>query len=264
MMENGSDILQTTRAGLETGLRVRHITTYALDTCQPDDTVEDVLTKPEHLDFDCIPVRNNGHIIGYIQREPDLSGRVSDQMRPIEESVLVSADLPLTQYMALIPERPFRLVLDGVMIRGIVTWSDLQKLPVRLFVFSLITHLEMVMAQCIQDHYPVEVWLQKISSGRRARIDDKREALFKKNLEPPLIELTDFCDKRDILAKTIHPSERFIPEMKAIEDLRNTTAHAATYAQSREAVQNFVECLQRAEYWIDYLANRHDLASLGD
>lgn len=262
-MEAGSDILQTTLAGLEVGLRVRHITTYTLDTCRPDDTVEDVLRRPELLDFDCIPVRDSGHIIGYIQRGPDLSGRVRDQMRPIEESVLVSADLPLTHYMALIPERPFRLVLDGVMIRGIVTWSDLQKLPVRLFVFSLITHLEMVMAQYIQDHLGVDEWLQKISSGRREKIVEKQEALVRKNLEPPLIELTDFCDKRDILAKAVNPGNQFIPEMKAIEDLRNTTAHAATYAESREAVQKFVECLQRAEFWIDQL-NRRDLPRVGE
>ena len=256
MAADKDSILQATIAGLETGLRVRHITTYALDTCQPDDDIGIILTDQKLTNFDCIPVRDGGVIVGYVQREQNLSGSVRSQMKSIEESVLVSADLPLPQYISRIHERPFRMVLDGATIQGIVTWSDLQKLPVRLFVFSLVTHLEMVMARSIRRHFPRdEEWLQKISQGRRQNIEEKRQYLARRNLEPPLIELTDFCDKRDILAKSLRVDKRFIPDLKAIEELRNTTAHAGTYAESRDAVLDFVKCLQCAEHWIDYLTD---------
>lgn len=259
MTANGSEILQTTLSGLETGLRVRHITTYALDTCRPDADVGSVLMDPRLINFDCIPVRESKSIIGYIQREPNLSGCVRDHMRSIDESVLVSADLPLPQYVALIPERPFRLVLDGATIRGIVTWSDLQKLPVRVFAFSFITHLEMVMTEKIKALYPQSnEWLSLLKDDRREGIKTKQTLLQEQHIEPFLLELTDFCDKRDILARQLVLGRRFLKDLVRIEKLRNTTVHAGSYAESREAVHKFVECIQRAEYWIGYLANHND------
>lgn len=251
-----SDILQTTLVGLETGLRVRHITTFELSTCDLDTNVEAVLTEPSLSAFDCIPIRSGSIIIGYIRRAPDLQGSVRQHMRPIEESVLVSADLPLTQFIPQFPSTPFRLVLDGVTIRGIVTWSDLQKLPIRLFAFSLITNLEMVMAEAIRAKYADSTdWLVLLSERRHQGIEAKRKLLQQRDLEPSLLELTDFCDKRDILAKRLGLGGQFRKDLVAIEELRNTTAHAGTYAESPEAVRQFVACLQNAERWTSTLAN---------
>lgn len=254
IIENMENVLESTKDGLETGLTVRHITTYALETCEADADVVEVLNDPRMQSFDCIPVRANGVIIGCVWRSSCRAGRVSEYVQPLTESLLVSAYLPLTQFIPIIAETSHRLVLHGASIRGIVTWSDLQKLPVRLFAFSLITHLEMVMAQTIRARFTHdEEWLQMISPGRRQHIEEKRQALQRKNLEPPLIELTDFCDKRDILAKRLKPGKQFLAELKAIEALRNTTAHAGSYAESPEAVREFIHCLQATERCTDFL-----------
>jgi hypothetical protein len=67
--------------------------------------------------------------------------------RPI---VLVSAAKPLKGFIPLLTRTPYRLVVRGSRIEGIVTRGDVHKLPVRLRVFALVTHLEMTMAEHIR------------------------------------------------------------------------------------------------------------------
>lgn len=174
-------------------------------------------------------------------------------MLPLDESVLVSADLPLRQFIPLIPTVSHRLVLDGTTIQGIVTWSDLQKLPIRLYAFSLVTHLEMVMAAVIQTTFLHDEWTAMLSEGRQKKIEEKRQSLRRKNNEPRLIELTDLCDKREILARQPHLGKTFAQDVKAIGDLRDVTAHGGTYAEDPDAVREFVRRLQQTEYWIGKL-----------
>jgi hypothetical protein len=255
MTANGSDILQTTLAGLETGLRVRHITTYALDTCRPDDDVQDVLADERLKDFDCIPVRDGGSIVGYVQREPHVRGRAHDQMRSIVESVLVSADLPLTQFMPLVPERPFRLVLDGATIRGIVTWSDLQKLPVRLFVFSLVAHLELLMTRVINSRCPnPETWFSCLSPARQGKVRQDFKRFQQERLDPPLIEFTSFGDKRQVLKEILSLDAVASTELLELNtELRDKVSHAGGYAETPDAVRNFARRLALAMRWIEQL-----------
>jgi len=248
-------MLERTMAGLDMGLCVRNITTYDLETCDVDAEIGDVLSDPRTQSFDCLPVRANGVIVGCVWRSAGLVGAAREHMQPITEGLLVSADLPLTQFIPMIADAPQRLVLDGASICGIVTWSDLQKLPVRLFVFTLITYLEIIMAQTILTRFTSEEeWFQLIAQWRRQHIEETRRALQRKNLEPPLIELTSFADKRVILTKRFELGEQFVSDLKAIEALRHTTAHAGSYAESPEAVHGFVRSLQDAEHWIDYFA----------
>jgi hypothetical protein len=253
-------MLAATKAALEHGLRVRDITTYELEVCAPSDDLSSVLTDECLKAFDCIPVRDGAAIIGYVWRADGDHGLVRERMRQITESMLVSADMPLTTFLPLFAGASHRLVLDGTAIRGIVTWSDLQKLPVRLLAFSLVTHLEMAMALAIHELFQRdEEWLAILKTPRQQGITDKLKERQRSGLEPPLLELTDFCDKRTILKKRLQLGGQFEADLKRIEEVRNVTAHAGSYAETPDAVRQFVLDLQRAEYWIAELS-RTDVA----
>ncbi len=53
-------------AALETGLTVNLISTFEPDlmTCEVEDDLVTVLTRPEAQDFDHLPVRRDGRIVG--------------------------------------------------------------------------------------------------------------------------------------------------------------------------------------------------------
>ena len=249
----GSDAtLQATMAGLETGLRVRHITTYELDTCDPDSDIRAVLADPQKADYDCIPVRSNGVIVRYVWRSEGGDGKVSEHMKPISEAMLVSADLPLTSFVPVIGHTSHRLVLDGMSIRGIVTWSDLQKPPVRLYVFALVNHLEQLMAEVITAHCPSnDAWLAHLSNAHKAAVRKFFNRFRAERLDPPMLEFTTFVQKSLIIASLLNLSHQQLGEFDEIRTgLRNVVSHAGTYAGSGAAVKDFARRLQLAQDWI--------------
>ena len=62
------DILEQTLAGLELGLRVRHIATYFPSSCDVNDSAADVTARPENATFDAIPVKDGNRTVGLLER----------------------------------------------------------------------------------------------------------------------------------------------------------------------------------------------------
>jgi hypothetical protein len=253
------EIFGLTMKGLEAGLKVGDIATYELQSCNTDDSVADVLSHGQYAEFDRIPVSEEGRIVGLILRGQDqVDGPASDHMHRLDEGMLVSADEPLKGFIPLLLVSPFRLVVRGARIAGIVTQSDVHKLPVRLLAFALVTHLEMTMADVIVHRWGVDGWTVFLTPGRKDNLWTKFAKLRNENFDPPLIEVSDFCDKREILAKNgllTVPSRRKAREcLEQIEELRNSVAHGATYAQNEVQLREFVHLLEEAEAWIGRLA----------
>lgn len=104
--------------------------------------------------------------------------------------------------------------------------------------------------------YPDDAWRVRLSEGRREKIMDKFAEQKRKRLDPPLLEFTDFADKRAILGKTLNLGKRFERELKSIEDLRNSVSHAGNYADGEEGLQRFAEQMRLTERWIADLQSR--------
>lgn len=262
MINTSGDIFQTTMTGLETGLQVLHITTFGPLTCENNEDVTTVLSHPDLQDFDQIPVRKNGHIIGVLEKAScPTSGLVEECMQTLDDTILISAHTPLTQFIPLLQDRPYRLVLGGKEyhgINGIVTRSDLLKLPVRLYAFSLVTHLELLMSEIIQSQLAnKEDWWAMLSPGRRKKIEEKMDCLKQRNFNPPWLELTEFSDKRTILKKHLSLRKAFEDELKEVEELRNKVAHAGNYAGNEAEILQFISRLRSTQHWIEDLTTNH-------
>jgi predicted transcriptional regulator len=116
-----------------TGLRVVHIAALQLVTCEINQGIKEVLEDPKLIGFDYVPVLSRKRIFGIVERKRAGNvGTVKENMRALDDSLLVSADEPLTSFVSCLRTDPFRLVVKGTEIKGIVTRSDLIKLPVRL------------------------------------------------------------------------------------------------------------------------------------
>ncbi len=238
------------------GFHVRHIATYQPAACAAEDETEAVLQR--FPDFDQFPVKADGRIIGVLERNGGVkASRVGDCMCPLDESILVSAEEPLMRFLPLMAHPPYyRLVLEGTKISALVTRSDVLKLPVRLLGFALVTNLELVMKEVIETLLPDSTaWLALLSENRRGKVIDKKSQFEKKRVDPPLVELTDFCDKRDILKKQLKLTGIFRRDMERIEDLRNSLAHAGTFVTSEADLQKFIETMDKARHWTDELRN---------
>jgi hypothetical protein len=194
------DPFEITMRGLMAGLRVRDIATFPFMACEASEVADVVLSCDELSVFDFIPVKQNSRIVGVLERGETQNGRsAGERMRPLDDSILVSADEPLPTVVAQIAKLRYRLVVGQSGIAGIVTRSDLHKLPVRLLAFAYVTHLETTMADRIQAAFPRDKsWIDFLDEPRRDNISKKRSLLRRDRDDPPLLELTDFCDKREI------------------------------------------------------------------
>ncbi|HZF11311.1 MAG TPA: hypothetical protein VFE33_21165 [Thermoanaerobaculia bacterium] len=249
-----TDVFDGAMQGLEAGFRVLHIATFDLKTCNASDDIESALKDPELAGFDHIPVQQDSRIIGLLERQAGPgSGPVARHMRQIDPSYLVAAEAPLRAFIPLVAENPYWLVVRIAGIQGIVTRSDLFKLPVRLHIFTMVTHLETVMADVIRTHSRSDNWLALLGDMRRKKVRERQRRLQIKSLDPPLVELTDFYDKTIIVEKLLHLGKDFTESLDNIRDLRNKVAHGVTYVNNNAQVRNFVERISAAEKWIERL-----------
>jgi predicted transcriptional regulator len=248
-------VYEKTLTGLVQGIKVSHIATNDLDCCGPDDYVHEVLDC--YPDFDQIPVKDNGFVIGVLERVEERfeKEKVIHHMRRINDEILVAEELPLSKFIPLMKIAPFyRLVLIGNKINGVVTRSDLLKLPVRLLAFSKITQLEMTMAILIRLHWREdEGWLNKLSSVSRGIINHNHNNAKAFRSDPPKLEFSSFKDKGLIL-KSIYEQRignDFLNNLDELYVLRNLIAHAGNYAENEEQIINFISLLESVDHWID-------------
>lgn len=244
---------EKTLSGLSKGLQVRHIATSDIETCAPEENAVDVLER--YPEFDQIPVKDNQRVIGVIERNGNQKGFVADRMRRLDDGILVAADEALLNFVPLMAQTPFyRLVVSGTQIDGVVTRSDLLKLPVRLLGFAMVTNLELLMKEIIARQLSADnAWMALLSKGRQTKVLRKQLDYRNRHIDPPLLELTDFADKKTILKKHLKLSSKFANDLYKVENLRNTIAHAGNYAVDDTELQTFIANLQKAKYWIEEL-----------
>jgi len=247
-MENS---FKTTIAALETGLRVSHIATFKLKTCSPAQKASEVLADPLLKDFDQIPVRRTANVVGVLERSAMPFGTVQESMLPLDDSLLVSADQPITKFVALLSRRPYRLVLVGTELIGIVTRSDIAKPPVRLLAFTLISHLETAITEVIRKHFPTDdTWLKHLDPDRRKKLSGRMKRRRAQNLVLPMIDLADLSDKKCLITRLCSLDAAEDRELTEIVYLRNAVAHSRDYARTDSELNAFIDRLSKIHGWI--------------
>jgi hypothetical protein len=107
--------------------------------------VEDVKEFMIEKDFDLVGIRQNGLVEGYVRRDELASGPCSEYFRPFtpdDDLVPDSANLTEVVKSLAINKKCFVTILDRV--GAIITLTDLEKPPMRMFMFGIITLGEMV------------------------------------------------------------------------------------------------------------------------
>ena len=261
-MEVLHDDLTKTIAELNAGIHIKHIATLNLATCLDSEKIDEVISKSEFKNFDIIPVRDQeGKIVGIIERKTETSHSNSLPFKsPIKVSMLVCSESSVLSSLRLFRDSSFKLVLGDNGIEGIVTKSDLLKLPVRIVAFSFISSLESLMARLIEEKIGSDSihWKKYISESRFDKIFNKHKKLQAESVEPQLVELMDFCDKRDIIRKHFRLDRTFEVDLKEIEDLRNSIAHSGNYISSGEDINKFILTIEHIENWLKQISNRLD------
>ena len=163
-------------SSLEYSLQVRLIASWELTVCAPEDIAAHVLARTKSSGLDQILVKDGSTIVGVIERTSETEAaqvQVTETMRRLRDNIIIESSTGILSYIDLAAEQPYHLVLVGKEIRGIVTPSDLLKLPVRVVLFTFLTHPEATMAAAIRACCPNDSWLDALSSNRKGKLEDE-------------------------------------------------------------------------------------------
>jgi CBS domain-containing protein len=244
---------QDLRGLFENNITIEYVA-EPLKSVQADTDVEEVLHWMQVHDFDVLGVESENAINGYVERAILLqakSGKCSDYQKVFHPQELIAISTPLMKLLPILQNIPRLFVLDGNQVSGIITYGDLQKAPVRMLLFGLITLLEMNLLRLVRIYYPQDSWQKVLKNDR---IDAARR-LWRESQErneaTDLLDYIQFCDKRDLVLqqpelfqklglKSKRSGERFL---KSAEHLRNRLAHA----QSLVSGSSWKELISLAE-----------------
>lgn len=219
------------------------------------DRESEVMARNRDPVFDYLPVEDgDGHVIGLLSNDAinTASGDCGDatvvkRMDPLSEADLIGAGTPIVALIGRIREKPF-LVVSGQEIIGMVAWSDLQKLPVRAALFSLVTGFELTMYEAIRRHFDKrDDWTELVDECRLPLARKEYRSRKQRGGDVDLLLCTQFCDKRDILIGSFDfavGKKKLQKQFRAIERIRNDVAHANNYAMAFEEAERLRDTLR--------------------
>ncbi len=244
------------RALIEAGITARAIL-EPLQSCPANAPALDMARLLEERDLDLAGVRNEreGPVIGFVSRESLTVGVVSDHTRALTAEHLISEATPLLGTLSVLRDREHAFVLVGPEVKGIVTRADLNKPPLRIYLFGLVSLVEMHLTFWVRAEYPRDAWTAVIRHKRLTeaqRIQAERKA---RNQESDLVECLQMCDKRDLILERrqlcidlgLADKKKALKLLKRVEDLRNLLAHGQenlVQGSSWEALISLVESIE--------------------
>jgi hypothetical protein len=181
-----------------------------------------------------VGVRRDGLVSAYAIAGDLGEGRLGDGAREFEPDDLVPSTASLADTIASLDAngRCFVSVLGRP--GGIVTFRDLEKPPVRMWLFGMITIFETYLARMIREAWPEEGWTSALSPGRLAKALQLREERRRRGQPDDLLDCLQLADKAglltkrpEFLAQTRFASKRAADEAyQRLQALRNGLAHA--------------------------------------
>jgi hypothetical protein len=221
------------RKTLDESLLVRHISTR-METCRGEQRAVDVRAYKEGRNFDLIGLLDGDRISRYVARELlKEHGTCGDHGLRIEPTEIVASTTPLVGFLPLMKTRGHLFVLEGTRLEGIVTCADLQKPPVRMLLFGLVSLLEMFLLALVRRHCPEEALRSTLKPSRLEEANKLYEERRRRNEEIDLADCLQICDKRDLVLKRVrHQDLGFVSKtaaerlFKDAENLRNRLAHS--------------------------------------
>jgi hypothetical protein len=211
--------------------------------------------------FDVIGVRESGHIIGYAKLSKEAKGLLYEHKASFREDEILLENTPITEVVHHLAKTPYIFVKISDEVVGIVTRADLYKPAIRIWLYGLISILEIHMLELIRKTFPDGKWKRCLSGKRQEKMLNIYEDRRKHNEEIEKIYCMEFCDKRTIIEKSevalkatgFTSVEDFSKNLKQIESLRNEIAHSCKVSKTQwETVS---ELCKKIEFLIDNIEN---------
>jgi hypothetical protein len=222
----------------ETSLRAGHLATRDLWCVESRWSVREALRRMDDVDFDAAPVRDQP-IRRYVVKQElgeAPGGLVEDFAHPIDPRRLLTSDLGLVDALDALATPGFLFVLERDGVVGIITPSDLQRVPVAMLVLSIILAAEVGMNRIIAASHSENEWVNLLPMERRRDLDRQYQKRIQRRTQTSLLDLLTLRDRLRLvgLAPQGIPILGFesLADLESwsqrLADIRNDLAHGRT------------------------------------
>lgn len=186
--------------------------------------------------FDIVGVRGEDGITGYVEiGDLEKQSLVGDAAKPIAVDEIIPENSPMSQALHQLETRDWIFISFLGVPTALITRADLQKAPVRMWLFSIVSIFEMQLLANIQSFDGDDSWWHgHLSEERLLKTKRFHEERERRNQSLHLSECLQFADKITIFKKTdsllkktqIASGNDWKNLGKDLENLRNDLAHS--------------------------------------
>jgi hypothetical protein len=185
-------------------------------------------------DYDYFGIRSDGQIVGYANRDKLGAGPLSEWNEQFETDRLVSDRTSLLKTLRRMRHVNPLFVSAHEKVWGIVTKGDLQKFPFRMWLFGVLSMVEMHMLRLIRETFSNDTWQHCLNARRLQKAKEILDLRTRRNEEIDLADCLEWSDKVVIISRSerVRESLGFQSKRDAqrrlgrMEELRNFLAHA--------------------------------------
>ena len=193
-----------------------------------------ILKKMEELNLYMAGVRIDGYVDGYVLPADLCKDKLATCRRQFRKDQVLDGDASLAEVIHVLTRHNHCFVSLLGSVGGIITRSDIQKPIIRMWLFGMITLIEMNLAERIRAKWTDESWAGLISSSRLSKAKELFDERRRRKQNCDLLDCLQFSDKaRIIIEDPEHLKELGFQSKslakqvsKELESLRNNLAHA--------------------------------------
>lgn len=215
-------------------------------------------------DFDVVGVRDGGVVNGYVLKDSLGADALENYRKDFGNGEVIDESDPLLDTLESL--RTARWVFISFLGNpsGIVTRGDLQKAPMRMWLFGMISLFEMQLLRRIRAAYPEDEWNVYLAPARLEAAQKFYDERQRRNDAIDLAECLQLGDKKTIFAKSktlsgilvFKSNKEWGDFMDSVEKLRNRLAHSNGI--SSESWPGIATLMQRVGHCLSILENENE------
>jgi hypothetical protein len=179
-------------------------------------------------------VRRDGLPAGYVRRDRLGEGPCGDAMQPFLAGQVLAGDAPIADVVQVLARHEVCAVALLGQVAGVVARRHLNDPVARMWLFGLVTMIELRLAERIRSLWPDDEWRARLSPVRLQKAQALAAERARRGQPAPLLDCLQFADKAQLL--TSDPQQRALlgfeskgaasQAIRDLESLRNNLAHA--------------------------------------
>lgn len=200
-----------------------------------------------------VGIRVDGLVTGYVEQDHVDDRPLSEQALPLTDAAMVVTAAPFQDLVKLLDVHRFLIVTALGQPIGVIVRNDLQKAPMRMWLFGMISLFDMKITRILKHYYANDSWVDLISKSRLEKAQQLQAERARRKQSIDLMDCLQLGDKGQLLAKSLELRQHFWNQsrkhiekvVKQLEKLRNNLAHSQDIvSENWEAIVRMAEALE--------------------